>query len=173
MTSQTLKPLVPVWEPLASCIAIGVPGLIALLSNQLVLFASLAPTAVMIAQQPRLASTRPYNAIVGHEIGLGAGFFAVWALGIAAQPSVFVVHSLSAPRLEAALIALAIATTLEKLLKAQHPPAGSTTLLAALGSFKLGWHDAWIVLVGAVSVTLTGEVLRRFHPAPQPPAARD
>ncbi|MGH8300310.1 MAG: hypothetical protein ACRET5_02445, partial [Steroidobacteraceae bacterium] len=97
------------WVPLASGIALGVPSVIALLSHHLILFASLGPTSVMIAQQPLLASTKPYNSIVGHMIGLGAGFFAVWVLGIASQPSVFVVHMVSGPRVCAALLAIAVA----------------------------------------------------------------
>lgn len=160
------------WVPLASGVALGVPSLIALLTHHLILFASLGPTSVMIAQQPLLASTRPYNSIVGHMIGLGAGFFAVWVLGIAAQPSVFVVHMVSGPRVCAVLLAIAIATGLEILLKAQHPPGAATTLLAALGSFRLDWTYTWEVLVGVVAVTITGELLQMLHPAPEPPAAR-
>ena len=160
------------WVPLASGIALGVAGLIGLLAQHLILFASLAPTSVMIAQQPLLASTKPYNSIVGHMIGLGAGFFAVWVLGIAAQPSVFAVHALSGARVCAALLAVAIATGLELLLDAQHPPAASTTLLAALGSLRLDWTYAGEVLVGVVAVTVAGELLRRLHPAPALPSTR-
>jgi CBS-domain-containing membrane protein len=105
-------------------------------------------------------------------IGLGAGFFAVWALGIAAQPSVFVAHMVSGPRVGAALLAIAIATALEVLLRAQHPPGAATTLLAALGSFRLDWTDTWEVLVGVVAVTITGELLQMLHPAPSPPPVR-
>lgn len=162
----------PVWVPLASTVAVGVPGLIALLTHHLILFASLGPTSVMIAQQPLLASTRPYNAIMGHMIGLGAGFFAVWVLGIASEPSVFVLHMVSGPRVGAALLAVALAMGLEMLFKAQHPPGAATTLLAALGSFRLDWTDTWEVFVGVLAVTITGELLRKLHPAPQPPSAR-
>jgi CBS-domain-containing membrane protein len=161
-----------VWVPLASGVAIGVPGLIALITHHLILFASLGPTSVMIAQQPLLASTKPYNSIVGHMIGLGAGFFAVWVLGISAQPSVFVAHMVSGSRVCAALLAITIAMALEILLKAQHPPGAATTLLAALGSFRPDWTDTWEVLVGVVAVTVTGELLRMLHPAPHQPHAR-
>jgi len=126
----------------------------------------------MIAQQPLLASTKPYNTIVGHMVGLGCGFFAVWALGIAAQPSVFSTHSVSGLRLAAAVVALTIAIGLEIILKARHPPAASTTLLAALGSFRLDWTSTWEVFVGVVTVTVAGELLRYLHPAPQPPESR-
>jgi CBS domain-containing membrane protein len=161
-----------VWVPIASSVAIGVPGVIALMAHRVILFASLGPTSVMIAQQPQLASTKPYNAIVGHMVGLGSGFFAVWALGIAAAPSVFVTHTVSPARVCAAVVAVAIAIALEIILKARHPPAASTTLLAALGSFRLGWTDTWEVLAGVVAVTVAGELLRMAHPNPQPPDLR-
>lgn len=170
--SKRLSIALAFWVPLASSVTIGVPGLIALLTHRVVLFASLAPTSVMITQQPLLASTKPYNAIVGHMVGLGSGFLAVWALGIAPQPSVFAAHAVSGPRVCACLLAIAIAMEAEISLKAWHPPAASTTLLAALGSFRLGWRDTWEVLVGVVAVTVAGELLRIFHPAPQPPDSR-
>lgn len=160
------------WVPLASGIALGVAGLIALLTRHLVLFASLGPTSIMIAQQPLLASTKPYNAVGGHLIGLGAGFFAVWVLGIASQPSVFTAQGVSGARVVAALLAIVLAAALEILLKAQHPPAASTTLLAALGSLRLDWTYTWEVLVGVVAVTATAELLRMVHPAPQAPELR-
>lgn len=161
-----------VWVPLASAITLGVAALIALLTHRVILFASLGPTAVMIIQQPLLSSTKAYNAVAGHMIGLGSGFLAVWLLGIAAAPSVFVAHTVSGPRVCAALIALAVAMALETTLNAQHPPAASTTLLAALGSFKITWTDTWEVLVGVIAVTVVGELLRHLHPAPRPPSLR-
>jgi CBS domain-containing membrane protein len=161
-----------IWLPLATALTIGVAGLISVLTHRVVLFASLAPTAVLITQQPLLASTKPYNAIVGHMAGLGSGFLAVWALGIAAQPSVFIVHAVSGARVGAALMAIVIAMVAELALNARHPPGASTTLLAALGSFRLDWTDTWEVLVGVVAVTVTGELLRLAHPDPRPPESR-
>lgn len=160
------------WVPLATCVALGVPGVIALITHHVILFASLAPTSVMITQQPMLASTKPYNTIVGHMVGLGAGFFAVWVLGIASQPSIFAAHMVSGPRVCAAVLSIAIAMEAELLLKARHPPAASTTLLAALGSFRPDWTYTWEVLAGVIAVTAAGEILRIFHPAPRPPDSR-
>jgi CBS domain-containing membrane protein len=171
LTSRARVPLI-VWVPLASGVAVGVPGLIALLTHRLILFASLGPTSVMAAQQPLLSSTKPYNCIAGHMIGLGSGFLAVWALGIASQPSVFAAHAVSGSRVCAAVMAIAIAILVESLLEARHPPAASTTLLAALGSLRPNWTDTWEVLLGVVAVTTTGELLRLLHPAPQPPDTR-
>jgi CBS domain-containing membrane protein len=170
--SKPLSLPLALWVPIASSAALAVPGVVALLTRHVVLFASLAPSSVMITQQPMLASTKPYNCILGHMIGLGSGFFAVWVLGIASEPSVFNAHMVSGPRVCAAVIAIAIAMTAELLLEARHPPAASTTLLAALGSFRLGWTSTWEVFVGVLAVTAAGEVLRIFHPAPQPSDGR-
>jgi len=159
----------PIWVPLATAVSLAVPGLIALLAHEPVLFASLGPTALMIAQQPMLASTRPYNAIVGHLIGLSSGFLAVALLGIASEPSIFQSHTLTATRLAAALLAISMDVTLEVLLRAQHPPTAATCLLAALGSFRPGWHDTLVVTTGVVAVTVTAELLRRLHAAQPPP----
>ncbi len=171
MAKRLQLPLV-LWVPLASAVALDVAGLIAFLTHRVILVASLGPTAVMIAQQPLLASTRPYNTVAGHMIGLGSGFLAVRLLGIASAPSVFVAHAVSGPRLGAALIAIVIAMALEIALEARHPPAASTTLLAALGSFRIGWTNTWEVLAGVVAVTVAGELLRDLHPSPQPPSLR-
>jgi CBS domain-containing membrane protein len=170
--SSRFRILPIIWVPLARGVAVGIPGLIALWTHHLILFASLGPTGVMAAQQPLLSSTKPYNCIAGHMIGLGSGFLAVWTLGIASQPSVFTAHAISGSRVCAAVMAIAIAILVESLLRARHPPAASTTLLAALGSLRLDWTYTWEVLAGVVAVTATGELLRMLHPGPHPPGTR-
>jgi hypothetical protein len=47
-------------------------------TNQPLIFASLGPTAYELVELPQLPSARAYNIIVGHLIGLGAGFLAVY-----------------------------------------------------------------------------------------------
>jgi hypothetical protein len=65
---------------------LGEGGLVLLLAaigwatKQPLIFASLGPTAYELVEQPQLRSARAYNIIVGHLIGLGAGFFAVYLL---------------------------------------------------------------------------------------------
>jgi HPP family protein len=57
----------------------------------------------------------------------------------------------------------ALATLLEMLLRAQHPPAAATTLLVALGSFHPNWHDATLIISGVVLVIGAGMLLRGVH----------
>ncbi len=67
---------------------------------------------------------------------------------------------------EATLVAarLALAVLLELLLRAKHPPAASTTLLVALGSFHPTWHDAWVILAGvAAAHPEFSDVMTRLH----------
>jgi CBS-domain-containing membrane protein len=151
------------WVPIASGIALGVPGVIGLLTHQPFIFPSLGPTAMMMTNHPELPSAQPYNAVVGHMLGLGAGYLCVFMLGLSSAPSIFAVHAVSAPRVAAAVLAMALASALELLLRAQHPPGAATTLLAALGSLRLTWHDTFAVLVGSVAVVATAELLKRLR----------
>lgn len=114
----------------------------------------------MVAHSPRSPYSRVYNIIVAHLIGMCAAYLAVVIFGIGHAPSVFAVHRVDGARVAAAVLAIAIGTAGELLAHAAHPPAASTTLLVALGSFKLSWHDASLIIIGVVIVTVAGEVVR-------------
>jgi len=49
-------------------------------TKQPLIFASLGPTAYELVEQPQIRSARPYNIVVGHLVGLGAGFLALYLL---------------------------------------------------------------------------------------------
>jgi CBS-domain-containing membrane protein len=149
--------------PIAAAIVTLIPGVVGLAAGQLWLFPSLGPTALMQAHAPEHRTSRPYNVIVGHVVGLAASLFAVWIFGIAKAPSVFQTHALSWPRVLAAALAILIATALEVIFRAPHPPAASTTLLVALGSFKATGRDIADVLIGVAIVAIAGEVMRRMR----------
>lgn len=155
----------PQWlsVPLASGLALLLPAVIAAATHRLFLFPSLASTAVMAIQQPSQRSARPYNAFVGHLIGLISGYLMVFAFGLSTTPSVFQLHAVSISRAAAAVCAIVIAAALELGLRAQHPPAASTTMLVALGSFHPTWSDAGYVIGGAAAVTLGAEWLRQLR----------
>jgi CBS domain-containing membrane protein len=138
----------------------AVPGIVALLTGQLLLFPSLGPTAVMLSYEPEHRSTRIYNVIVSHIGGLLSGFASVMLFGLAHAPSIFHVRVVSVPRVAAAVLAVLLAVLLELVLDAAHPPATATTLLAALGSFRPTWHDGLTVVAGVLIVAMTGELGR-------------
>jgi hypothetical protein len=148
---------------IVSAAVTAVPGVVGVLTGQLPLFPSLGPTAVMLSYEPAHRSMRPYNVIVSHIAGLLSGFAAVLLFGLANAPSVFQLRVLSMPRVAAAALAILLAVLLELALDATHPPAASTTLLAALGSFRPTWHDGLTVIAGVLIMGIAGELGRRVQ----------
>src|SRR5690606_3123998 len=96
-----------------------------------------------------------------HLVGLAAAFLAVALFGIAHAPSVFEAGELSLERVAASVVAVTVAAAMELLLRASHPAAASTTLLAALGSFHPTPRDTLSVVLGVLVVALLGEIFRR------------
>jgi len=157
------NPSIPdaIWAPLSAGLLILAVGLVGLGLHQPLLFPSLGPTAFLQSETPDQPSARPYNSIVGHLIGLMAGFLAVWVVGASNAPSVLSAHVLTAPRVWASVLAVGLTLLGGILLKASHPPAAATTLLAALGGFPPSLHSTVTVMGGVVLITLLGELLRR------------
>jgi len=156
----------PYWSPIVAALVTVVPGVLGLAMGQIWLFPSLGPTAVMQAHLPEHRASRFYNVVVAHLAGLASGVFAVWVCGLAVVPSVFQMRILSWQRVAAAGLAIAIAVTIELILDAQHPPAGSTTLLVAFGSLRPTLHDVSDVVVGVLIVAFVGEAVRRIRIPP-------
>jgi hypothetical protein len=155
-----------VWSPLVAGLIILVPGLVGLATGKVLLFPSLAPTAILQAHTPEHPSARAYNVVVAHLLGLFIGFGAVVAFGIATAPSVFELRSLSPERVGATVVAMMVALLLEHVLRATHPPAAATTLLVALGAFKPTMRDTVAVVSGVLMVAVVGEAFRRLRRVP-------
>ena len=131
-------------------------------TRQPLIFASLGPTAYELVEQPQLRSARAYNIIVGHLIGLGAGFLALYALNAWAAPNVISAGVVSTDRLWAVAIAATLTTFATLLLKAGQPAALATTLLVSLGSMQTR-QDAIAIVAGVLIITAVGEPVRRFR----------
>jgi hypothetical protein len=147
---------------LVAAALLAVPGLLAILTGRVLLFASLGPSAVIVAHSPGRRSSRVYNIVVSHLIGAGCAATAVHLLGLALVPSVFDVGYVSGLRVVAAVGALASATFLELRFGATHVPAASTTLLVALGSLRPDPYGLALVAVGVIVVALAGVPGRRL-----------
>jgi len=156
----------PYWSPIVAAVVTMIPGFLGLAMGQVWLFPSLGPTAVMQAHLPEHRASRFYAVVVAHLAGLASACFAVWVCGLASVPSVFQMRVLSWQRVIAAGLAMVIAVTLELIMDAQHPPAGSTTLLVALGSLRPTFHDAGEVVAGVLIVAAVGEIVRRSRIPP-------
>jgi CBS-domain-containing membrane protein len=158
-------PAIPdlVWAPLVGGILTLIPGLIGLAAGSVWLFPSLGPTAFLQAASPQHPSSRFYNTLVGHLVGITAGVIAVVVVGASLEPSVLASHQLFPRRVWASALAIALTLLLQLLLRANHPPAAATTLLMTLGGFSPTWKDILTIIIGVAIVAFTGELLRRLR----------
>jgi CBS-domain-containing membrane protein len=105
-------------------------GLAADLTQRPYIFPSLGPSAIMLFGHPLRRDSSPRHAILGHAAGALAGYFALWVMGLLGVP--FSTH-VGTSRIVAAAIALGVTCAVTTLLRAEHAPAGATTLIVALG----------------------------------------
>jgi CBS-domain-containing membrane protein len=151
------------WTPLVTALLVLLPGLLGIATGRPALFPSLGPTALFQAHTPDHPSSRFYNIVVSHLLGIGCGCLMVAIFGIARQKSVFEVGELSWARVGAATAAVGLAAVLELLFRAPHPPAASTTLLVALGTFHPTWRDIVTIVMSVLVVAVAGEFFRRLR----------
>jgi hypothetical protein len=151
-----------IWSPVAAGALMILVGTAAWLAGKPWLIPSLGPTAYLQAETPAHPSSRFYNTVIGHLVGLCMGFVAVAIFSASQMPSVFLDHELVLPRVWASALALMLTLLTALLLKASHPPAAATTLLVALGALKT-FQDAINVIVGVLLVATFGEMLRRIR----------
>ena len=103
---------------------------------------------MVLAERPRSASAHPRNVVVGHLVGVAAGFAALWLFSLWTHPSVMV-EGVTSRRIAAAAVSLALTSLLLQILHAPHAPAGATTLIVSLGLLKTG--DALLAIIAAIA----------------------
>jgi hypothetical protein len=161
----------PIWAPTAGGLLIGAVGAIAVLAGLPALLPSLGPSAVLVGLQPNHPSARPWNTLVGHALGLLAGFAAVLATGATGAPTVLGDQQLVPVRVVASAIAIALTILLCQLARASHPPAAATTLLVTLGSIAT-LKQSMTLMVGVILLAVIGEGLRHVRRKRRVPAER-
>ncbi|MGH7174085.1 MAG: HPP family protein, partial [Gemmataceae bacterium] len=113
-------------------ITIAILALLAVITGSPFVFPSLGPTAYLLFIAPLQANSCPRNTILGHAIGLACGYGAFVLTGVANVP--YGLHpGVYWPRILAAALSLSFTGALMVLLRADHPPAGATTLIVSLG----------------------------------------
>ena len=147
----------PIWGPLAVGSLLGAVGLIGLAAGQPWLFPSLGPTAFLVAEQPSQPSSRLWNSVVGHLVGLAAGLLAVALLGADAAPSPMETGKLDPIRVGAAVLAAVLTMPTLSYLRASHPPAAATMLLVALGGLPPTGRTAGAVAAGVLILAGLGK----------------
>jgi hypothetical protein len=147
--------------PILAGAVMAIIGALAWVAGMPWLFPSLGPTIAIQAHSPGASVARPWNVVVGHAIGAIIGFACIWATGVVHQAPVNVAHEISAPRLVAAALAVALSMALQHAADAHHPPAQATTLLIVVGALDASYQGAIVIAVGIALVALLGEGVRR------------
>lgn len=159
------------WGPLVAAGLILLVGLLGLAFGRPWLLPSLGPSAVLVALSPAHPTARVWNTLIGHLLGILAGFAGIALAGAAAAPSPIVQGELTTSRVLAATIAVAVTVMLTTLARASHPPAAATTLLVSLGAVATA-EKALSLFAGVVVVAVAGELLRRVRLERRSPAER-
>jgi CBS-domain-containing membrane protein len=140
-------------------ISIGIMAGAAFLTGAPFIFPSLGPTAFLFFYTPTLASASPKNTVLGHLIGALAGYLSLVVFGLTeAAPAL--ATEVTANRVGAAAMSLALTSGLMVWLKVPHPPAGATTLIVSLGILKTPYQLS-VLMLAVVLLTVQGFVINR------------
>src|SRR6266702_3073962 len=108
----------------------------------------------------------PRNTLIGHAIGVLAGYFSLVVTGLTmAGPALAV--GVTWPRVIAAALSLGLTSGLMVLLKSPHPPAGATTLIISLGILTKPWQ-LLLLMLAVVLLTLQALAINRLAGIPYP-----
>ena len=153
-------PVLALFSFINGCLSIGLMSVLALVTGSPFIFPSLGPTAFLFFYTPRAPSASPRNTLVGHSIGVGAGYVSLLVTGLlAAGPALAV--GVTWPRVIAAALSLGLTAGLMVLCKSPHPPAGATTLIISLGILTKPWQLA-LLLLAVVVLTIQAFVINRL-----------
>lgn len=159
-------PILALFSFINGCLSIGLMAALALVTRSPFIFPSLGPTAFLFFYTPRAPSASPRNTLVGHTIGVLAGYVSLLVTGLtAAGPALAV--GVSWPRVIAAALSLGLTAGLMVLCKSPHPPAGATTLIISLGILTKPWQLV-LLLVAVVLLTIQAFAINRLAGIPYP-----
>jgi hypothetical protein len=164
LTQKHSRAASPAYAALLSTLVMGIVGALGLWAGQPWLFPSLGPTIFLGAVSPNEPGARLWNTLVGHGIGVAAGFAALFLFGAQDAPPALSAEALSAGRAAATALAVGATVALQLLANAQHPPAAATTMLITLGGLKPGWNTVFAIAVGVGLVAAFAEGARRRSP---------
>jgi len=127
-------------------IAIGILAWAAHLAQSPLVFPSLGPTAFLLFYHPLNRPASPRNALLGHLIGVSAGWISLCLCGLAnASPPPLA--DITWARAGAATLSIAMTIGAMEFFDVPHPPAGATTLIVSLGLMPYLWQSGIILLL--------------------------
>jgi CBS-domain-containing membrane protein len=140
-------------------LSIGLMAGAAFLTGAPFIFPSLGPTAFLFFYTPTLASASPKNTVLGHLVGALAGYLSLVIFGLTEAAPAYTT-AMTANRIGAAALSLALTSGLMVWLKVPHPPAGATTLIVSLGILKTPFQLS-VLMLAVVILTVQGFVINR------------
>lgn len=162
----TRTPVLALFSFINGCLSIGLMAALALVTRSPFIFPSLGPTAFLFFYTPRAPSASPRNTLVGHTLGVVAGYASLVVTGLtAAGPALAV--GVTWPRVLAAALSLGLTAGLMVLCKSPHPPAGATTLIISLGILTEPWQLV-LLLAAVVLLTMQAFAINRVAGIPYP-----
>jgi CBS-domain-containing membrane protein len=153
-------PILALFSFINGCISIGIMAIVAVVTGSPFIFPSLGPTAFLFFYTPTAPTASPRNALIGHTIGVVAGYFSLVVTGLTMAGPAYAV-GVTWPRVIAAALSLGLTSGLMVLLKAPHPPAGATTLIISLGILTQP-RQLIILLLAVVVLTVQAFVINRL-----------
>ncbi|HET9979972.1 MAG TPA: HPP family protein [Ktedonobacterales bacterium] len=132
LSNHSRVPVLALFSFVNGCVSIGIMAALAIITHSPFIFPSLGPTAFLFFYTPTAPSASPRNVLVGHGIGVVAGYLSLLLTGLTLAGPAFEV-GVTGPRVIAAALSLGLTSGLMVLLKSPHPPAGATTLIISLG----------------------------------------
>ena len=147
-------------------LTIALLALLAVITGSPFVFPSLGPTAYLLFIAPLQQNTSPRNTILGHAIGLACGYGAYVITGAASVP--YGVHpGVYWPRILSAALSLSATGAFMVLLRADHPPAGATTLIVSLGIISKP-KELVIIEVAVLILVAQAHLINRLAGLPYP-----
>ncbi|HUA84695.1 MAG TPA: HPP family protein [Bryobacteraceae bacterium] len=146
-------------------ITIGLLALLAAVTHNPFVFPSLGPTAYLVFFSPLAPASTPRNTIFGHAVAIVCGYGAFALAGLNA-PGGLPAH-LMWPRVLAAALSLSATGAVMVLAGINHPPAGATTLIVALGIIA---EPRYLLIIEAAVILLTAQAfaINRLAGLPYP-----
>src|SRR5436189_2459956 len=75
-------PVLALFSFVNGCISIGIMAALAVVTHSPFIFPSLGPTAFLFFYTPTAPSASPRNTVIGHAIGVAAGYFSLVVTGL-------------------------------------------------------------------------------------------
>ena len=160
LSNHSRIPVLALFGFVNGCISIGIMAGLAIITRSPFIFPSLGPTAFLFFYTPTAPPASPRNALVGHGIGVVAGYLSLVITGLTLAGPAFEV-GVTGSRVIAAALSLGLTSGLMVLLKSPHPPAGATTLIISLGIMTKPLH-LLILMCAVVLLTAQAFIINRL-----------